>query len=119
MSTTITRHRWTKDELKHLNATASHAKNKGAAFEKIAEEMGLTKSAVAQTYYAHKRSKKKIGEAVPATSKAPKQAVMPAQVGRPFDFTQFSEAELMEMAQGIKAEVSSRRDRLASLIELF
>lgn len=107
------RHAWTKDELAHLNRSVSHAKNKSAAFKKVADEMGLKKSTVAAQYYnLHTKPK-----AAPAKVVAAMKKQSPVQVGRPFDFTSCSERELIELRQAITFEVNRRIESLNELIK--
>lgn len=120
------RHRWTKAELAHLNRSVSHAKNKAAAFQKIADEMGLTKTAVAGTYYNHqkdsakgKKARKTLSEAVPAPKQQPSKASSPVQMGRPFDFAPYSERELFELQQAVTFEVNRRIEMLRELEQMF
>lgn len=110
------RHRWTKDELAKLQRTVSQAKHKGKAFEKIASEMSLSKTAVAGTYYNYMKKRqsgavKRAGVSV--------SVGRPVEVGRPFDFSSYSERELFELSQSINAEVSRRMSALRELGQMF
>lgn len=112
------RHNWTKEELAHLNRTVGHSKSKGAAFQKVADEMGLTKSAVAGTYYNH-RNGSKAPKAAMAPRSAPKPTSSPVQIGRPFDFTSYSDRELIELQQAIQDEANRRIESINELKGAF
>lgn len=117
MTDTIARHRWTKDELAHLNRTVSHSKNKQEAFKKIAQEMGLSPQAVQGTYYNHKRAPQAKTGRVGRPAKA---SFQPARATTPtIDVSSLSESELFAMAEAIKNEVSSRAELLIKASDLL
>lgn len=126
------RHIWTKAEIAHLNRSVSNAKKKIDAFDKIASEMGLTKQQVAATYYNHrpKTATTKTPIAKKAIKKSIKQA-MPVggsqgaawydmfQQGRPYDFQRLSEKELLELSEGLRAEVARRSELLLEINSFY
>lgn len=96
-----TRHRWTKDELTHLNRVVGSSPNKTAAFKKVAEEMDLEWTTVRSTYNNHHR-------------KADKPKVEQTSI-----FKDVNDEDLIHFAKDIHAEVDRRRQLIESLKELY
>lgn len=115
------RHRWTKEELAHLNRSASHAKNKTDVFRKIGEEMGMDWKTVRSTYFNHNRPKLKSGKvasSAPRTSIArTKPVAAPSQ--STISLVDMSERDLVELSQAIKAETQRRAGLLSELQDIW
>lgn len=109
------RHKWTKDELAHLNRSASHAKNKSEVFKKIADEMGVSWTSVRSTYFNHNKPGKPKAKA--ATKKAPiftKPKAIPAT-----SFSHLTEDELHGLIKQVKSEIDRRAQTIKDLQALY
>ena len=104
------RHRWTKDELAHLNRVVGHAKNKTEAFKKIGEEMDMPWQRVRSTYNNHHKASS--NGRMPAKRSPRTPSFKSSTRSSMIDFTSYSDEQLGQLAGDIRNEVERRTKAL-------